>query len=230
MGYMPYAIEQLNRNCFFLNKSNKFGLYYKLLYVCREFNLPIMKSQEFTPKESLELIDQVIKEAKNRFEENGFTFILWGGAVALCCFAQAYLLHTGMGAQSWYPYLLLPLLSIYTMVHEAKKHAKKYNPLNRISSRLWIFTGFNIMIVAFGFSNELQSHLTPIILLLMGIATAVAGSFIQSRMLLFCGIVLNISAYVAFFVPWKHHPLLMGVVALVAFFGPGIVLHLKHKK
>ena len=29
-----------------------------------------MKSQEFTPKESLELIDQVIKDAKNRFEEN----------------------------------------------------------------------------------------------------------------------------------------------------------------
>ena len=86
------------------------------------------------------------------------------------------------------------------------------------------------MIIAFGFSNQLQNHLTPIILLLLGIATAVAGSFIQSRMLLFCGIVLNISAYVAFFVPWKHHPLLMGVVALVAFLGPGIVLHLKHKK
>ena len=52
-----------------------------------------MKSQEFTPKESFELIDQVIKEAKNRFEENGFAFILWGSLVAVCCFAQAYLIH-----------------------------------------------------------------------------------------------------------------------------------------
>ena len=28
-----------------------------------------MKTNEFTPKESLELIDQVIQQAKNRFEE-----------------------------------------------------------------------------------------------------------------------------------------------------------------
>ncbi|MDA9015538.1 hypothetical protein N9H69_02520 [Flavobacteriaceae bacterium] len=114
-----------------------------------------MKTNKFTPKESLELIDQVIQQAKNRFEENGFAFILWGSAVALCCFAQAYLLHIGRGPQSWYPYLLLPLLSIYTMVCYAKKNIKKYNPLNRISSRLTIFTGINIMIIAFGFSNVL---------------------------------------------------------------------------
>lgn len=189
-----------------------------------------MKSQEFTPKQSLELIDQVIKEAKNRFEENGFAFILWGILIAVCCFAQAYLVHLKLYAQSWYPYLIMPLASVFTIVYYAKKRDYERNALKRVSSRLWLFTGINIMIIAFGFSNQLQNHLTPIILLLMGIATAVSGSFIQSRMLLFCGIVLNISAYVAFFIPWKQHPLLMGVVALVAFLGPGIVLHLKHKK
>ena len=116
------------------------------------------------------------------------------------------------------------------MVYYAKKNIKKYNPLNRISSRLTIFTGINIMIIAFGFSNVLQSHLTPIILLLLGIATAVAGSFIRSSLLLFCGIVLNLSAYAAFFVPWKQHPLLMGIVSLFAFLLPGILLYLKQKK
>ena len=85
------------------------------------------------------------------------------------------------------------------------------------------------MLVAFGFSSALQDHLTPIILLLLGIATAVAGSFIRSRMLLFSGIVLNLSAYAAFFVPWKQHPLLMGMVSLVAFLLPGLLLHYKHK-
>ena len=188
-----------------------------------------MKTKEFTAEESFALIDQVIQRAKNRFEENGFTFILWGGTIALCCFAQAYLMNTGREAQSWFPYLLLPLLSIYTIVYEVKK-AKKHNPLNQISSRLWLFTGINIIVVSFGFWNELQNHLTPIILLLLGIATAVAGSFIRSKMLLFCGVILNLGAYAAFFIPWKQHPILMGIVALVTFLLPGLLLHYKHKK
>ena len=110
------------------------------------------------------------------------------------------------------------------------KKAKKHNPLNQISSRLWLFTGINIIVVSFGFWNELQNHLTPIILLLLGIATAVAGSFIRSKMLLFCGVILNLGAYAAFFIPWKQHPILMGIVALVTFLLPGLLLHYKHKK
>ena len=90
--------------------------------------------------------------------------------------------------------------------------------------------GFIIMILAFGFSAELRSILSTIILLLLGIATAVAGSFIRSKMLLFCGILLNLGAYAAFFIPWKQHSILMGVVALVAFLLPGLLLHYKHKK
>lgn len=189
-----------------------------------------MKTNEFTPKESLELIDQVIQQAKNRFEENGFAFILWGMLIALCCFTQAYLIHIGMGAQSWYPYLIMPLASVFTIMYYAKKRDYERNALKRVSSRLWLFTGINIMIIAFGFSNQLQNHLTPIILLLLGIATAVAGSFIRSSLLLFCGIVLNLSAYAAFFIPWKQHPLLMGIVSLFAFLLPGILLYLKQKK
>jgi len=71
-----------------------------------------MKTPDFTPEESLALIDAVIKEAKNRFEENGFAFILWGIVIALCCFAQGYLIHLGKGPQSWYPYLIMPLVGI----------------------------------------------------------------------------------------------------------------------
>ena len=132
---------------------------------------------------------QFINQAKNRFEENGFAFILWGALTAFCCFSQAYLIHIGLGAQSWYPYLIMPLATIFTVVY----YSKSSNPLNVISSRLWMFTGFNIMILAFGFSVELRSILSTIILLLLGIATAVAGNFIRSRMLLISGIILNLT-------------------------------------
>ena len=40
-----------------------------------------MKTKEFTPEESFVLIRQAIERAKNRFEENGFAFILWGTVI-----------------------------------------------------------------------------------------------------------------------------------------------------
>ena len=48
-----------------------------------------MKTTNFSPDESFEIIESVIKQAKTRFEENGFAFILWGIIVPICCFSQA---------------------------------------------------------------------------------------------------------------------------------------------
>lgn len=188
-----------------------------------------MKTNEFTPQESFKLINQVIKEAKNRFEQNGSAFILWGLLIPLSSFSQAYLIYNDYYSISWYPYLILPLAMIYTIYYYNKKAPSKHNHFKLISSRLWLFTGFNIMIVAFGFSTVLKHFLTPFILLLLGIATVVEGSFIRSKILLFCGIILNLSSYVAFFIPWKHHPLLMEIVSILALLLPGLLLRYIHK-
>ena len=189
-----------------------------------------MNSTEMNPKESLELINQIVRDAKNRFEENGFAFMLWGSLIALCSFTQYYLITIGRGSQSWYPYLLLPIVSILTMIYYAKKEKGKKNHLSQISSRLWIFTSFNIMITAFAFSPYLKSHLIFVILLLIGIATVVSASFIRSRVLLFSGLVLNVAAYLNFFINWKEQILLMGGISILAILLPGVFLYLKKRK
>ena len=55
----------------------------------------------------------------------------------------------------------------------------------------------------------------------MGIATVVAGSFIRSSLLLYCGIMLNLSAYIAFFIPWKNQALFYGYYCHTNFFDSG---------
>jgi hypothetical protein len=45
-----------------------------------------MKTKEFTPEHSFELINQVINQAKNRFEENGFAFICMGSTYCFLLF------------------------------------------------------------------------------------------------------------------------------------------------
>jgi len=189
-----------------------------------------MKTSNLNPEKSIDLINQVIEEAKNRFEENGYAFILWGATVAICCFTQYYMISINMGNYSWYPYLIMPLLTVYTIFYYGKKERYKKNHLHLVSSRLWLFTGINIMVTGFAFAPYLKNYLSFVILLLLGVATAVAGSFIKSRILLICGLTLNLAAYLTFFVPWKEHPLLMGIASLVAFLIPGIYLHYNSRK
>ena len=191
-----------------------------------------MNKSTLSPEKSIELIEEMIHKARIRFEENGFAFILWECIVTLASFSQTYLLYNGYGKISWYPYFIMPLGMVYMMWYYRNKERKieSRNHLSVISSRLWLFTGLNIMLMGFFFSTYLQTSLVPIILILIGIATGVAASFIRSKLLLYCGLMFNVGGYIAFFTPAINHPLLMGVLSILGFLIPGIILHYKYKK
>ena len=190
-----------------------------------------MKTTDFTPEESFQLIDSVIQKAKSRLEENGIPFILWGVIIALCSYTQAYMISANMSRESWYPYLIMPIVGIGLFIYYYnKKKNSTPNPLASIYGRLWQFVGLNIMLIAFGFNGYLQNNLVPIILLLMGIATLLSGSFIKSKVLFFSGLIINTSAFISFFLSWEQQPLLMGTVSIFALLIPGILLRLNHKK
>lgn len=190
-----------------------------------------MNTSNLSPQEQLNRIEEMVFKARMRFEENGFAFILWGTTISLASFAQAYLIHLGKYAISWYPYLLMPVVALFTFWYYAKKGRKEErNPIDAVYSRLWIFTSINILLLAFLFNGFLRENLAAIILILSGIATIVSGSFIRSKLLLLSGIVLNLGGYGAFFLPWNQQPFLMGVLGVVAILAPGIFLAIKNKK
>ena len=42
-----------------------------------------MKSPDFSPQQSLQLIEGMINKAKNRFPKNGFLYLLWGWVIMI---------------------------------------------------------------------------------------------------------------------------------------------------
>ena len=189
-----------------------------------------MNTSNLSPQEQLNRIEEMVFKARMRFEENGFAFILWGTTISVASFAQAYLIHLEKYSISWYPYLLMPLVALFTFWYYAKKGRRERNPIDTVYSRLWIFTSINILLLAFLFNGFLRENLIAIILILSGVATIVSGSFIRSKLLLLSGIVLNLGGYSAFFLPWNQQPFLMGVLGVVAILAPGIFLAIKNKK
>lgn len=189
-----------------------------------------METDKLSPEKSLELITQVITQARNKFAENGFIYMFWGALIAITSISQFVLLKNEYYDINYYPYFLMPIGGIFTGYYFSKKKKNKHNQISKIVSSTWIVLSLNMLILGFLFAPALKESLTPIILILLSLGIIVSGVSIKSRLLLFSGVFINISALLCFKIDWIYHPLLMGIVSIVAILIPGIILMFQHKR
>lgn len=190
-----------------------------------------MEIEKLSAEKSLELITEVIAQARKKFEENGFIFMFWGALIAIAAIGQFVLLKNEYYTVNWYPYFLMPLGAIYSMYYFSKKERKsRYNQISRIVSYGWGFLSINMLVLGFLFGRILTENLIPVLLILLAVGTIISGVSVRSRLLLFSGILINLSAFAGFYIPILYQPLLMGIVAIAAVFIPGIILMAQYKK
>ncbi|MEM6720221.1 MAG: hypothetical protein AAF611_12925 [Bacteroidota bacterium] len=192
-----------------------------------------MESQNFTPQESLQLISQVIEDAKTRFEENGFIYVFWGFLIAAVAFAQFILLQNEYYAINWYPYFLVPFgvaFSMFYYMRKKKKTNTRNNQISTIISKIWIALAINKMILGFVFAPMLAENLSPIILILLAIGILVSAVALKSNALFISSIFINIAGIVCFKVDWGYQSLILGTVSLVAVAIPGLIMMRNYKR
>lgn len=186
--------------------------------------------EELTPKESLDMIREIISESRSRMEEDGFIYIFWGILIALASFGQYYLLTQGMYEVNYYPYFILPLGGVFTYFYYARKENRPANHIGKSISVLWAVLGLNMFALGFSYGMMLDTELVPVLLILLGIGIAVSGRLIQSAFLTGAGVVTNLLGLVCFFLPQMQHSLVMGIVAIVGVALPGFYLRNQHRK
>jgi uncharacterized membrane protein len=190
-----------------------------------------MEEKTLSPEESLKIISQVISQARNKFEENGFIYVFRGILIAIAAFSQFILLQKEYFNINWYPYLLMPLGALFTGFYYSKKKQQSIkNQISKMVSISWLTISVNILILGFIFAPWLKQNLTPIILILLSVGILVSAGTIKSRLLYFSGLIINVSAFICFYLDWVYHPLLMGFVGILAMLLPGILLMVKNKK
>jgi len=189
-----------------------------------------MEPQKLTPEKSLEIITQIINEAKTKFEENGFIYVFWGLLSTVASLGQFILLENGYYTISNYPYFLMPLGAIYTAYYIYKKGRSRHNQIGKLVAFSWTAVTLNIFILAFLLSGILKQHLIPVILILLGIGTIVSAGAIKSKLILYSGVIINLAGLACFGLEWIYQPLLLGIVSAAAILVPGIILMIKHKK
>ncbi len=191
-----------------------------------------MQSENFSPKDSLQLIDSMINQAKNRFSENGFLYLLWGWVILFCSLGHFIMLKLQLFKQPqiiWASCWLAVIFQIIYLVRKKKKEkVKTYS--DGIIDSIWISFGVCMFVLSFIVSkNELWIYMYPIVLMLYGIPTFLSGTVMQFKPLKIGGIACWALAILSTFLLPVYYLLLLAAAVLIAWIIPGYLLRKKFK-
>ncbi|MEO1449413.1 MAG: hypothetical protein AAFV07_07770 [Bacteroidota bacterium] len=192
-----------------------------------------MSDARMTPKESLNLISEVLQEAKARQQENGLIYLYWGIIIVVATLAHFYLNMTGQYQYIYFAYMIFPVAGVmmyflFRKYFQARKRTG--NVIGRILTRVWFFVGANLMVLGFAFPMILAEHLIPFILMLSGLAIFVSGVAVNNRALIIGGTIANSAGIGTLFVPPTYQPLVMAIATVFSQIIPGILLYQAYLK
>ncbi len=191
-----------------------------------------MQSENFSPKDSLQLIDNMINQAKNRFSENGFLYLMWGWLVFFCSIAHFVLLKLNLlkhpeiiWASCW---LAVIFQVIYLSRRKKKEKVKTYS--ENIINYIWVSFGICMLVVSVivGKTNN-WDIINSLILLFYGTPTFLSGIAMQFKPLVVGGIICWCLAMVSVFIAPIYVLLLLAVAVVSAWIIPGYMLRSKFK-
>ena len=193
-----------------------------------------MDNENFSPEQSLQLINKMITEVKQELKDNGFFFLLWGWLVFVSAITN-YVLLKMENQYAFYTWaILMPLGGIVSTIYgfarmkNKKKRAKTF--IDRAMAFIWIAFGASIFIVLFSGSAVGFEKIYPYILIIYGIGTFITGGIIKMRLLIFGGIFCWTLSIIALYVTFDIQLLLLAAAIAVAYIIPGHVLNSNYRK
>lgn len=202
---------------------------YSLIF---EHKPSVMHEQEFSPQDSLNLIEGMINKARNRFSENGHLYLLWGWVVLVCGVVSFFSL--------WYfkDYRLFPVWGltwvavIYQFFYLArrKKSQTVRTYTDEIGNNVWF-----VFVIMAGLLSWLLSKtgnlelFNTVILVLYGLPTFLSGEIMKFPPLKVGAVVCWILSAVSIYVPYAFSFLLISMAVVTAWIVPGYLLRSRFK-
>lgn len=182
----------------------------------------------FSPQESLQLIQSMISKAKSNLEENRFYFLLWGW-VSFCAIVAQFLLKVVFVYEYHYAVWLVTIpTAIITMIHISRSVKKDTvrTYVGESMSYLWTGLGISFFVLSFIITNSRGGwlHAWPLFILFYGLGTFVSGRILQFAPLTFGGIFNWALAIAAVYVHFDYQLLLAAAAILTSYIIPGHLL------
>lgn len=190
-----------------------------------------MSNKELTKEESIELITNMIGQAKRNVAKGGsYYFLLWGWVVMI-----ANIGHYLIATYEWYerPYIVWILTipaAILSMMHGARrsKEAKVKSHLDSLYGQIWLAVFLGVLIILF-FMSDVNYNVNAIILVFAGIGTYISGQALRFSPLIMGGVALWAASIIAFNLQPLDQYLVGAVGILAGYLIPGYLLRKAEK-
>ncbi len=191
-----------------------------------------MQQEEFSPQESLRLIQSMIEKTKEGIGDRSFYFLMWGWLTVTACLLQYFLLvviQYPYHYRAWLLILVGVIASIIYSIRQKKKEAVR-TYVNDSVAALWMGVGISFLPLSFVLSRVGWEYAFPFYILLYGIGTFSSGGILKFKPLQWGGIACFGLAIAAVYVSYQNQILLTAAAIIASYLIPGYLLKYKFQK
>lgn len=191
-----------------------------------------MQEQEFSPQESLNLIESMINKARNRFSENGHLYLLWGWVILFCSIVSFISLYVYDDFRLFPVWFLSWVAVIYQFIYlfKRKKQQTVRTYTDDINSNVWmVFVIMSGMLAVILGKTGNQNLMNTVLLVMYGMPTFLSGVIFKFNALKIGGAVCWVLAFVSTLIPYEFSFLLLSMAVITAWIVPGYLLRSRYK-
>ncbi len=179
--------------------------------------------EEFTPQQSLEVIQSMILQTRTNFKETNKYFILWGVLISLACVLE-YVLYTYAQVDYYYmPWIVLPAIGWVLSIRMGMMSDQKQSTI--LGSALkWIWIGFGIGFnIVFIISWIKGNNPSSIMMLLSAMGTFITSRILQSTPYLLGSLALFAATIICLYVTGIESLLVVALAMILGYIVPASV-------
>ena len=185
-----------------------------------------MEEENFSPQDSLLVIQSMISKTKADLSGNSIYFLLWGWLVFIACILQYALLVIIKSPYHYYAWLVIipgvVLSTAYSIKHKRQIKVKTY--VGDSMATLWKGMSISFLVLVFIAPNIGWQHAFPIYILFYATGTFISGGILQFKPLQIGGSICWLLAIAATFVTYQNQILLSAAAIFVSYLVPGYML------
>lgn len=151
-------------------------------------------SQDFSPQQSIQVIENMINRTRDQFQSTNKYFLVWGVLITLASLSQYLLIQFTDYQYNYLPWFIFPILGyIWTVRISIREEKKGITILGNAIKWIWIGLGIGF-ILTFISSWFIPFNISPFMMLLSGVGTFSTSRILHSKPYLLGSIFLFITA------------------------------------
>lgn len=191
-----------------------------------------MTNDNFTPEQSLQLIQSMISKTKQNMSDNSIYFLVWGWLTFIACTGQ-FVLKNMLRYEKHYLVWTVVFIGIAFSIYQSRREkaiikAKTY--VDESMKHLWAGMAISFFVLGMILTKlGWGTVIFPFFIMLYGLGTFVSGNFIQFRPLIVGGIIAWALAIGSTFVDYDYQMLFGAGAILISYIIPAHMLRYRNR-